>query len=227
MSKILEHSKAELLSKFSITPPESLPESFQALLSSLPMVFSKESLNPNSSMFSFNGDDAVLPTIKPMGKTWGKPSFFNAQSSQIHQINPLNSQVPYTKTHSSDNYNSFNYKARNLIRTPFSSSGFSTDLGERVWFYIDEQNEIQGPFTTFEMDNWFEKGYLFDELKICHAANNKFFPLYELFVERTTKSSSNIEAEGISSTHMSLISLNFFENRKDIQKKSLWHRFIW
>ena len=26
---------------------------------------------------------------------------------------------------------------------------------ERIWIYIDQYNSIQGPFTTLEMDWWF------------------------------------------------------------------------
>ncbi len=56
---------------------------------------------------------------------------------------------------------------------------------DRVWSYIDEQNTIQGPFTTVEMNNWFEKGYFFDELKICHSIDKKFLSLLDWAVKQS------------------------------------------
>ena len=192
MSQIIAHSKNVFHSLFESVPFESLSPTFQELLRSFPEVFTSEILPPiPETPLGNDFDDAILPHQK---KVFGnKPFHFQNQQQPISQ-NIAPSFL--SKTQSSDNYNSFNYKARSMIRTPFSSSGYSMDLGERVWFYTDEQNEIQGPFTTLEMDSWFEKGFLFDELKICHSLTNKFFPLYDLFVtEKGVKSLSNIEIE--------------------------------
>ena len=178
MAQIIQHTKGDIRCLFENVSIDILPQSFQVLLQSFPEVLTSENLPPtNESQTSFDIDEAIVPNQK---KIFGnKP--FHFQPQQQPQTMPLPPIFP-SKTQSSDNYNSFNYRARSMIRTPFSSSGYSTDLGERVWFYIDEQNEIQGPFTTLEMDSWFEKGFLFDELKICHSLTNKFFPLYDLFL---------------------------------------------
>lgn len=56
---------------------------------------------------------------------------------------------------------------------------------DRVWSYIDEQNTIQGPFTSVEMNNWFEKGYFFNELKICHSSDKKFLSLLDWAIKQS------------------------------------------
>lgn len=68
-----------------------------------------------------------------------------------------------------------------IPKSPFISSGYIEDPTLRVWFYIDEQSQIQGPFTSLEMDHWFDNGFLFNELLIRLKENNDFVPLKQLF----------------------------------------------
>ena len=201
MFQLIQHNKHDILSHFNKSPFETLPEGFQTLIEAFPDVLTRDTLSPIAESHSFvESDEAILPSQKPNNKPFYNKAFHfqNQQPQQSQSINQnLGPPILALRTQAPpDNYKDFTYKARSLIRTPFSSSGFTTELGERVWFYIDEQNEIQGPFTTLEMDSWFEKGFLFDELKICHSMTNKFFPLYDLFVnEKVTKSMTLIEPE--------------------------------
>ena len=41
------------------------------------------------------------------------------------------------------------------ISSPFAASQIVEDPNDRVWIYIDEDDVIQGPFTTIEMDYWY------------------------------------------------------------------------
>lgn len=81
-----------------------------------------------------------------------------------------------------------------IPKSPFSSSGFTEDLALRVWYYIDEQDNVQGPFTSLEMDNWFDQGYFFNELLIRFKSNNQFYKLIELFGKIATSSLPNTAA---------------------------------
>lgn len=45
------------------------------------------------------------------------------------------------------------------------------NLHDKHWFYIDDSNDVQGPFSTIEMDVWYSKGYFDDRTEI--AFNNK------------------------------------------------------
>ncbi|EAR95634.1 GYF domain protein (macronuclear) [Tetrahymena thermophila SB210] len=69
--------------------------------------------------------------------------------------------------------------------SPFSQSPMmkSVQLDERGWFYIDEQDCIQGPFTSIEMDNWYLKGYFLPTLLVGFKNTNKklFFQLQNLY----------------------------------------------
>ncbi len=48
------------------------------------------------------------------------------------------------------------------VISPFAASQIIDDVNERIWIYIDEYDSIQGPFTTNEMDFWY---------------NNRHFPM--------------------------------------------------
>ena len=48
------------------------------------------------------------------------------------------------------------------VISPFAASQIVEDVNERIWIYIDEYDTIQGPFTTNEMDFWY---------------NNRHFPM--------------------------------------------------
>ncbi|KAL4497987.1 hypothetical protein ABPG72_014844 [Tetrahymena utriculariae] len=71
------------------------------------------------------------------------------------------------------------------VISPFSQSPMmkSVQLDERGWFYIDEQDCIQGPFTSIEMDNWYLKGYFLPTLLVGFKNTNKklFFQLQTLY----------------------------------------------
>jgi len=68
-----------------------------------------------------------------------------------------------------------------VAKSPFISSGYVEDPTLRVWYYLDESNQIQGPFTTLEMDHWFDNGYFFNELLIRLREKNEFVQLIQLF----------------------------------------------
>jgi len=68
-----------------------------------------------------------------------------------------------------------------VSKSPFSSSGYVEDPTLRVWYYLDESNQVQGPFTSLEMDHWFDNGYLFNELLVRVKEKNDFVQLIQLF----------------------------------------------
>ncbi len=68
-----------------------------------------------------------------------------------------------------------------VAKSPFSSSGYVEDPTHRVWYYLDESNLVQGPFTSLEMDHWFDNGYLFNELLVRLREKNEFVQLISLF----------------------------------------------
>jgi len=50
--------------------------------------------------------------------------------------------------------------------SPFTKSSLAKTPLDRSWFYLDEADRIQGPFTSIEMDNWFDHGFFFNELLV-------------------------------------------------------------
>jgi len=43
-----------------------------------------------------------------------------------------------------------------------------------VWYYRDPQDEIQGPFSLFQLRQWLEAGYYDGSLAVCESGSNNF-----------------------------------------------------
>lgn len=48
------------------------------------------------------------------------------------------------------------------------------------WFYLDPQNQVQGPFSVEQMAGWFAAGYFTFNLMIKRGCEEKFVPLGNL-----------------------------------------------
>ena len=62
---------------------------------------------------------------------------------------------------------------------------------EKVWFYKDPQNNIQGPFNANEMFNWSAAGFFYSKLQIAHSTPVHFFSLQMYILEEKSKKISN------------------------------------
>lgn len=54
----------------------------------------------------------------------------------------------------------------NLPINPFSENVMVKDAEDKIWYYIDERQQYQGPFSGEEMDFWYSKGYFKPDLQI-------------------------------------------------------------
>ena len=57
---------------------------------------------------------------------------------------------------------------------------FCQDYDEKIWYYIDLQQKIQGPFSGKMMDEWYQNGHLPLDLNVTMGKNNGFRTLKEL-----------------------------------------------
>jgi hypothetical protein len=57
---------------------------------------------------------------------------------------------------------------------------FSQDYDDKVWYYIDLQKKVQGPFSGKMMDEWYYNGHLPLELHVTMGKNNGYRSLKEL-----------------------------------------------
>ncbi|XP_050976912.1 GRB10-interacting GYF protein 1 isoform X1 [Labeo rohita] len=78
---------------------------------------------------------------------------------------------PNTHTHSHSTQHSLSHSASAL---PLSHES------AMKWFYKDPQGEIQGPFTTVEMCEWFQAGYFTMNLLVKRGCDEGFQPLGEV-----------------------------------------------
>lgn len=76
--------------------------------------------------------------------------------------------------------------ANQIYKNPFTSCPFLKNPKEKVWRYFDESHRVQGPFSSVQMDFWFSKGYLFNELLISFHEESPFISLID-FLQRTEK----------------------------------------
>ena len=65
---------------------------------------------------------------------------------------------------------------------PFSKSGLVEDPNSKEWVYIDDEGKLQGPFSTNEMDSWFEEGFLDSERLVGLNHRDRLLPLW-MFME--------------------------------------------
>lgn len=80
------------------------------------------------------------------------------------------------------------YQLENKLLKPFRilSSQANRSEDENCWFYVDPNSEIQGPFSSIDMDTWYLQDYFNTELLVCFTENNKFSPLRE-FIDCASK----------------------------------------
>lgn len=77
-------------------------------------------------------------------------------------------------------------KPKTVSKSPFSNSGLVENLEAKVWYYIDEEGNSQGPFTTLQMDEWYDAKYFENDLQIRRAGQDNFSKL----IDALTKSDS-------------------------------------
>jgi PERQ amino acid-rich with GYF domain-containing protein len=59
----------------------------------------------------------------------------------------------------------------------------SSKAYEKVWFYKDPQGEVQGPFDSVEMFNWYAAGYFHEDLQVSYTSKLQFMAL-SYFIEQ-------------------------------------------
>uniref|UniRef100_A0A4W4DUU6 GYF domain-containing protein n=1 Tax=Electrophorus electricus TaxID=8005 RepID=A0A4W4DUU6_ELEEL len=62
-----------------------------------------------------------------------------------------------------------------------SATGLPLSVEGLKWYYKDPQGEIQGPFSSHEMSEWFQAGYFPMTLMVKRGCDEGFHPLGEIF----------------------------------------------
>ena len=75
------------------------------------------------------------------------------------------------------------YDEKKTLYSPFEATGLTQNrLDEKLWFYLDEDAFIRGPYSTIDMDRWFNHGELHGSTKVAYDQKEKFCKIYK-FVE--------------------------------------------
>lgn len=124
-------------------------------------------------------------------------------------------QYPHRKSESG-----FSFSRPKVVipKSPFSTSNLVKDPTERGWYYVDELDILQGPFTSLEMDNWFDQGYLFNELLIKYGDEIELHRLVDLFGKVEYPPARKIERR-VSAMHPEeLPTLDFLKSVSSVEK---------
>lgn len=67
-----------------------------------------------------------------------------------------------------------------IIPKPFSANVNNTKgSNEKIWWYIDQNSNMQGPFASEDMDTWFQAGYFAEDLQIRYGERGAMQTLKE------------------------------------------------
>lgn len=80
------------------------------------------------------------------------------------------------------------------VGTPFQASGLVSDPNLKEWVYVDDMHQLQGPFSTIEMDTWYREGHLHLELLVGLNSRERLLSLasfIELSLRLTELSAQN------------------------------------
>jgi len=148
----------------------------QWLLKELGEIFSPVPLKPASlGSFSLDPNKAFMPNLAPFqlnhAHPKGKPGFIKGLQGNTHG---------YIRPNKPPNM----YKVTNVSQSmPFRSLGIVTDALEKVWFYLDNENRPQGPFSTKEMDAWYIGGFFPLNLSIAFKKPENFKDILQFVIE--------------------------------------------
>ena len=87
--------------------------------------------------------------------------------------------------HNNNNNNYNNNNNNNSNNNPYIQPGlniYSEDKG--IYYYMDERQNIQGPYTPAQMFKWTLQGYFTSHLLVALGSNSMFLPLHLLFSHR-------------------------------------------
>mmetsp|Transcript_19086 Transcript_19086/g.19096 ORF Transcript_19086/g.19096 Transcript_19086/m.19096 type:complete len:150 (+) Transcript_19086:667-1116(+) len=66
---------------------------------------------------------------------------------------------------------------------------------EKVWYYKDPRQTVQGPFSTIEMFNWSSAGYFDSNLMIAHSNASHFAPLLYYTLRQQAKMREQVQTK--------------------------------
>ncbi len=87
-------------------------------------------------------------------------------------------------------------KPKTISKSPFSASGQVENLEAKVWYYIDEAGDSQGPFTTLQMDEWYDHKFFENDLQIRRAGQDKFAKLIDALTRSDNSAGRTFQKQG-------------------------------
>lgn len=108
----------------------------------------------------------------------------NVEVQANEEASPRENQIPIESS-SFDKQQGHQVSPGVPIINPFSTSPLIKSKYAKIWFYIDESNNVQGPYASLQMDRWLADGYFFDELLISSESAHGGFTTLMSFILRS------------------------------------------
>ena len=69
---------------------------------------------------------------------------------------------------------------KTTLYSPFEGTNLAQGKpNEKLWYYLDEEHQVNGPHSTRDMDDWFNHGTLHGSTKIAYNQKEKFSKIYK------------------------------------------------
>jgi hypothetical protein len=175
-----------------------------SIIDSLSEIFSTESLEPeNFGKHNLPSTREVFATATTTTRT------FNQGQSQTQSQN-------YNQ-----NYNQRPIQKRKYLpKSPFSSA----ELNSNNWWYLDEEQNTQGPFTTAQMDKWYDDNFFPENLQIKANENERFRRIIDLLgKEQDQKQNFYRQPNNQATMERKDYGQNKYQNKQGIDNKG-WER---
>ena len=89
-------------------------------------------------------------------------------------------------------FKNLNANKKTFVERPFKESAYEIDHDVKCWFYKDDNEDIKGPFSTTEMDNFIHRSQIKAYTLVAFKNNEEFFPIMKMITEVNKKKNPDV-----------------------------------
>lgn len=128
---------------------------------------------PTPSRDPIEGGD-ILQTLNALGASDNKPHTSSSLNSLLSPATADTRDTYYNRPQGGPLFNDYYAKNNSIPGLLLFDIPPKVDPG-KAWWYLDNQNILKGPFNAEEMETWYKRGYLKDDLLIRHGIDEEFY----------------------------------------------------
>jgi len=140
-------------------------------------------------------NSSILQLIEALPEVFSKAALTPENSIPGYKV-PDSRDLFATAISNTRQPNTFVNKPKTVPKSPFSSSGLVENPEAKVWFYVDEEGNSQGPFATHQMDEWYDHKFFENDLQIRRAGQDNFGKLIDVLVRSENTMGRTFQKQG-------------------------------